>query len=105
MENSANKMVVRAVVLAVMVAVFSIGSDAQFFGDCRVSVDEIQTCEPAVIRGTKRDPSKTCCSVLAKADLPCLCTYKTSPLIPSNVDIRLAMELPGKCSLKLPSRC
>ncbi|KAI4312494.1 hypothetical protein MLD38_037301 [Melastoma candidum] len=102
MAKSANKVVA---VVVVMVMVSAIGTDAQLFGDCRVSIDEIRTCEPAVTRGSRKDPTNACCSVLRMADLPCLCGYKTSPLIPSTVDIRLAMELPSKCSLTLPPHC
>ncbi|KAI4294761.1 hypothetical protein MLD38_040478 [Melastoma candidum] len=92
-------------VLALLVAVFTVASDALFVDVCNVSIGEIRTCEPAVTKGSSEHPTDVCCKFLKKADLPCLCGYKISNLVPSNINIKLAMALPSKCGCKLPAKC
>ncbi|KAI4294810.1 hypothetical protein MLD38_040477 [Melastoma candidum] len=105
MANSSNKAVVTDALLAVVIiAAFATRGDA-LFDICKVSLDEISSCEPAVTRWIATPPTSKCCAVLRKADLKCLCGYKTSVFIPGYVDVKLAMELPSKCNLELPARC
>ncbi|KAI4302958.1 hypothetical protein MLD38_038644 [Melastoma candidum] len=99
MASSNNTMT--ATFIVVIIAISALGSHAI----CNVSIDEVETCLPAVTRGRPTNPTGTCCSVLKRADLPCLCGYKTSIFIPSYVDINLAMGLPSKCGLRRPANC
>ncbi|KAH1037860.1 hypothetical protein AAZX31_20G233300 [Glycine max] len=73
---------------------------------CNVSLPDLMTCKPAVTPPNPTPPSQQCCSVLSHADLPCLCSYKNSPLLPSlGIDPKLALQLPAKCNLPHPPNC
>lgn len=59
---------------------------------------------PAVSGPKPLPPSDKCCAVLTKADLPCLCTFKNSPMLSTfKINSTLAMELPSKCKLDPPN--
>ncbi|WOL11055.1 hypothetical protein Cni_G19816 [Canna indica] len=51
-------------------------------------------------------PSKRCCIALSRADLPCLCKYKDSPVL-SQMGIRpdLAKQVSTKCKLSILTEC
>lgn len=71
---------------------------------CNVGVSELAECLPAITGSPPSWPTKSCCKVMHKVNLPCLCKYKDQFLklgiSPSN-----AMALPNKCDLKLPVEC
>ncbi|KAL3851161.1 hypothetical protein ACJIZ3_013043 [Penstemon smallii] len=71
---------------------------------CSVSVSELVECLPAITGKSPKWPSKGCCSVMRKADMNCLCKYK-SDFSKFGVDPAKAMALPEKCAIKLPRAC
>ncbi|KAL0906663.1 hypothetical protein M5K25_025176 [Dendrobium thyrsiflorum] len=89
-----------------LLAVFSLATAASSLSICNMSTDDLAECRPAVSGPSPSEPSAACCSVLEKADLPCLCSYRSSPLLPSfGIDPNLALQLPRKCSLSPPTDC
>ncbi|XP_010908873.1 putative lipid-transfer protein DIR1 [Elaeis guineensis] len=75
-------------------------------GLCNMTMDGFNACKPAATGPEPTEPSKECCEALANADLPCLCSYRHSVLLPSlGIDPDLAMQLPEKCNLTLPAEC
>ncbi|KAG0487619.1 hypothetical protein HPP92_009714 [Vanilla planifolia] len=76
---------------------------------CNMTQQGFEDCLP-YIRSTPAPatgwPSEDCCSALRKADLSCLCSYKGSPLLSYlHISYKLALQLPAKCGLRLPSPC
>ncbi|XP_057958583.1 putative lipid-transfer protein DIR1 [Malania oleifera] len=80
--------------------------EAQTPSLCNVSVEDLKTCKPFVMlrspnRGPVAKPSGPCCTALAKANVPCLCSYGNSTLLPTlGIDPKRAMQLPRRCGLK-----
>ncbi|OAY84897.1 putative lipid-transfer protein DIR1 [Ananas comosus] len=76
---------------------------------CNMTRGGLEACKPSVRSGSSdpaADPSKECCAALAGADLPCLCSYRHSFLLPSlGIDPDLALQLPAKCNLTAPPGC
>lgn len=94
---------VALVVVVVVAALISVNGQSS---TCNVSMSDLLTCKPAVTPPNPTPPSQQCCSVLSHADLPCLCSYKNSPLLPSlGIDPKLALQLPAKCNLPHPPNC
>ncbi|MBN8147947.1 hypothetical protein J0J24_24745, partial [Vibrio vulnificus] len=50
---------------------------------CKIPVSGLMACRPAVTSPNPTPPTTTCCSALSHADIPCLCSYKNSNLLPS----------------------
>ncbi|KAL2247669.1 UNVERIFIED_CONTAM: hypothetical protein Sindi_2619200, partial [Sesamum indicum] len=71
---------------------------------CNVSVSELVKCLPAITGKSPPWPTKSCCSVISKANLHCLCNYK-SEISKFGVDPAKALALPKKCGLKAPREC
>ncbi|KMZ60634.1 putative Lipid binding protein [Zostera marina] len=74
---------------------------------CNISRAEFNECWPAMTAPNPTLPSNQCCENIRNADLPCMCSYKDSYLASTvlQVDTELAMKLPKKCGLVLPSPC
>ncbi|KAG8080905.1 hypothetical protein GUJ93_ZPchr0007g5057 [Zizania palustris] len=74
---------------------------------CNMSSAQLKTCQPAAATTNPTpNPSAACCAALSGADLPCLCSYKNSPLLSFyDIDPNRAMQLPGKCGLTMPANC
>ncbi|MCD7450130.1 hypothetical protein HAX54_003696 [Datura stramonium] len=93
---------------AVLLMVAAIGMQMATAGDnnplCGLSINDLMTCKSAVSGPKPLPPSDKCCAVLRKADLPCLCTFKNSPMLSTfKINSTLAMELPSKCKLDSPN--
>jgi Probable lipid transfer len=102
----ATKLQIRAITLACIMILFSVG-DGRATKDCKVDKVGLISCLPA-ISGTHPDryPSPDCCNALKSADLPCLCSYKNSPdLKKLGIKPDLAVKLPKKCHLAVPNEC
>ncbi|KAL1295510.1 hypothetical protein HN51_056389 [Arachis hypogaea] len=96
------RMVALSIMALTVVAVLH-GCMGELPSMCNVSIGDLMPCKPAVTPPNPLPPTKECCSVLSKADLKCLCTFKDSPLLPSlGIDPKLAMQLPQKCHLPDP---
>lgn len=75
-------------------------------GVCNMSMEDLNACKPSVSSLEPTEPSAECCSALADADLPCLCSYKHSFMLQSlDIDPDRAMQLPTKCNLTPPALC
>ncbi|KAI3455599.1 hypothetical protein Pfo_012262, partial [Paulownia fortunei] len=72
---------------------------------CNMSVEGLMACKPSAVPPNPPPPSATCCSALSHANIPCLCSYKNSKVLPSlGIDPNLAMQLPDKCKLPHPAQ-
>ncbi|KAJ8476369.1 hypothetical protein OPV22_020096 [Ensete ventricosum] len=74
---------------------------------CKMTEKGMVACLPSVTGGASpAPPSDRCCSALSRADLPCLCRYKDSPVL-SQVGVKpeLAKQLLARCKLGLPGEC
>ncbi|PIN19315.1 hypothetical protein CDL12_04986 [Handroanthus impetiginosus] len=79
-------------------------SNAQMI--CNMSVASLMACKPSAVPPNPPPPSATCCSALSHANMPCLCSYKNSKILPSlGIDPNLAMQLPQKCKLPNTAKC
>lgn len=74
---------------------------------CNMNRTEFDECWPAMAPPNPTSPTEKCCYNIRKADLPCMCSYKDSYIATTvlSVDTKLAMELPEKCGVTLPSPC
>ncbi|KAF9688452.1 hypothetical protein SADUNF_Sadunf02G0198600 [Salix dunnii] len=90
------------VLLLVMAALFE-GSRA--VSVCDISDDGLAACKPSVTKPDPVDPpSVDCCKAVSGANFTCLCSYKNSYLLPYlGIDPDLAMALPSKCNLSIPT--
>ncbi|GAU25092.1 hypothetical protein TSUD_257860 [Trifolium subterraneum] len=71
---------------------------------CNIDSNQLKLCRAAVSGRNPPNPSNECCDVIRRANLPCLCSYKS--ILPSfGINGAKALALPGKCGLKTPSNC
>ncbi|KAM3377050.1 putative lipid-transfer protein DIR1 [Capsicum galapagoense] len=96
----------KLVIFATLLMVSAIGIEMAPANNsfCGLTINDLMTCKPAVSGAKPLPPSDKCCAALSKADLPCLCTYKNSPMLSSfKINPTLAMDLPSKCELDSPN--
>ncbi|KAJ4850015.1 hypothetical protein Tsubulata_050314 [Turnera subulata] len=108
MERGQKLVVVAAIMVLTLAS--NIGMHHLYFcraqSICKMPVDGLMSCKPAVTPPNPTAPSPGCCSALSHADMNCLCSYRNSKLLPSlGIDPNLAMQLPGKCKLPHPANC
>ncbi|KAJ6729007.1 LIPID BINDING PROTEIN-RELATED [Salix viminalis] len=91
------------VLLLVMMAALFEGSRAVTV--CDISDEGLTACKPSVTKPDPVDPpSADCCKAVSGANFTCLCSYKNSSLLPYlGIDPDLAMALPSKCNLSIPT--
>ncbi|WOG98527.1 hypothetical protein DCAR_0417870 [Daucus carota subsp. sativus] len=87
--------------LVVLVAVVSADKAPTI---CNVGVSELGHCLPAITGDKPSWPTKDCCKVMHKVNLPCLCNYKDK-FLKYGISPKNALALPKKCGLKLPKQC
>lgn len=88
----------------VVVAMLAEVGGAKAMTICSMDSTELAECLPAIRGFSPSPPSRECCAVLQKADLHCLCNYKS--MLPTyGVNPGLAMGLPKLCGLILPPEC
>lgn len=91
-------------VAAAVFVLFNQGSKAMTL--CNMDEKGLMACKPSVTPPDPVDPTEECCEALRGADLKCLCSYRNSLMLPSiGIDPDLAIALPPKCSLTLPTDC
>ncbi|XP_060188528.1 putative lipid-transfer protein DIR1 [Lycium barbarum] len=71
---------------------------------CRVTINQLAQCLPAVMGQKPPPPTPACCAVLHKADLRCMCNQK-SELGKFGISPKAAMKLPKQCSINVPRGC
>ncbi|KAL5735820.1 hypothetical protein ACOSQ2_030608 [Xanthoceras sorbifolium] len=78
---------------------------ATAFSICNIdSTQMMNQCLPAVTGKSPKPPSKQCCAVVRRANLPCLCGYKA--VLPGlGIQPKPALALPQKCGLATPPEC
>ncbi|KAL7100173.1 hypothetical protein ACP275_09G131100 [Erythranthe tilingii] len=73
---------------------------------CKMTLGDFLACKSAATPPNPPPPSTACCSGISHADLSCLCSFKNNTLLPSfGIDPNLALQLPKKCKIPLPSQC
>lgn len=73
---------------------------------CKMDDNGFAACKPSVTQPNPVDPTPECCKAVSGADLPCLCSYKNSMVLPAlGIDPNLAMGLPAKCNITPPANC
>ncbi|MCD7466736.1 hypothetical protein HAX54_003741 [Datura stramonium] len=71
---------------------------------CRVTINELAQCLPAVMGKKPPNPTPACCAALRKADLRCMCNQK-SELGKFGISSAAAMKLPKECRINVPAGC
>ncbi|XP_016473974.1 putative lipid-transfer protein DIR1 [Nicotiana tabacum] len=71
---------------------------------CRVTINELAECLPAVMGQKPPPPTADCCAALRKADLRCMCNKK-SELGQLGINPAAAMKLPKQCKINVPHGC
>ncbi|MQL77771.1 hypothetical protein Taro_010186 [Colocasia esculenta] len=95
----------KRLLLAALLLTLALGS-ASGTDICNMTENDLRECKPAVTAPDPPPPTPACCAGLNKADLPCLCSYRESLLLPAlGIDPDLAMQLPAKCGLTPPTEC
>ncbi|XP_004491449.1 putative lipid-transfer protein DIR1 [Cicer arietinum] len=101
MAHSSGKSLMQWMVAALLIALLG---GAQAVKICDIESSQLKFCRAAVTGENPPPPDEKCCAVIRGANLPCLCTYKS--ILPSlGISVKDAMELPGKCGSKSPSKC
>ncbi|KAF7815905.1 putative lipid-transfer protein DIR1 [Senna tora] len=96
----------KALVLWLLAAILVIGlwGGAEGVLLCNIESSKLNLCRAAITGEKPPWPTPKCCAVIGRADLSCLCKYKS--LLPSvGINPANALALPGKCGLKLPRGC
>ncbi|CAL9085909.1 unnamed protein product [Musa textilis] len=109
-RESAMELKIRAVVVAMaMVLLLVAASTTAAAGQslCKMTQEGLAACKPCIATVKPEEkPSEACCAALKQADLPCLCSYKNSDLLPYlGIDPKQAMQLPVKCNIAPPQPC
>ncbi|OMO94110.1 hypothetical protein CCACVL1_06165 [Corchorus capsularis] len=95
----------KLVLIIMVVALMGEGS-SRAMELCKMDDAGLAACKPSVSQPNPVDPSSDCCDALKGADLTCLCSFKNSNWLPTfGIDPTLALSLPPKCHLQLPSGC
>ncbi|XP_050229438.1 putative lipid-transfer protein DIR1 [Mercurialis annua] len=92
--------VMQFLMLAILViAMVNIGEAIQV---CNVDhFDLLSHCHPVATVTPAPTPTKECCDVVQRTDLPCLCKYKDMlPIF--GVEYSRAYEVPSKCGITPP---
>ncbi|RWR87184.1 putative lipid-transfer protein DIR1 [Cinnamomum micranthum f. kanehirae] len=96
------KVVLGVLVIAMFLGNIGVGP-TMAFTLCGMTDEGIEACRPSIRTDDPVDPSVDCCGALSKADIPCLCSYKNSVMLPSlGIDPNAALQVPAKCNLPPP---
>ncbi|KAL3333589.1 hypothetical protein AABB24_033596 [Solanum stoloniferum] len=71
---------------------------------CKVTINDLVLCLPAVMGKKPPKPTPDCCAVLRKADTQCMCNQK-SELGKFGIKPAAAMNLPKQCKINVPRGC
>ncbi|WOH00192.1 hypothetical protein DCAR_0519550 [Daucus carota subsp. sativus] len=90
--------------LMAMMVLLVVATDDKTPTICNVGISELAECLPAITGDKPSWPTKRCCKVMRKVNLPCLCDYKDK-FLQYGISPQNAMALPNKCGLTLPVQC
>ncbi|KAI3510233.1 hypothetical protein L1887_25765 [Cichorium endivia] len=71
---------------------------------CNVEMTDLLECLPAITGAHPPAPTRRCCKVMRRVNLPCLCRYKPQ-LAKFGANPVAAMAVPKKCGIKRTPRC
>ncbi|CAH1451022.1 unnamed protein product [Lactuca virosa] len=71
---------------------------------CNVEITDLLECLPAITGAHPPAPTRPCCKVMRRVNLPCLCRYKPQ-LAKFGANPLAAMAVPKKCGIKKTPRC
>ncbi|XP_050207006.1 uncharacterized protein LOC126656475 [Mercurialis annua] len=97
----------RIAVIIIIVFIFTKFDGTTSLSLCKISGHGLLACKPSATRTNTVDPPpQECCQALTGANLTCLCSFRDSQMMDYiGFDSNLALGLPAKCNLKLPSDC
>ncbi|XP_021906109.1 putative lipid-transfer protein DIR1 [Carica papaya] len=101
---TSSKVLVWWVVTALVLVMALMGAARGATGLCSIDPNKLDLCRAAVTGESPPPPTRQCCRVVRKADLPCLCSYK-SVLPAFGINPTNAFALPAKCGIKTPPQC
>ncbi|KAK1397121.1 putative lipid-transfer protein DIR1 [Heracleum sosnowskyi] len=101
--TSTSSSILVSCLMAMMVLVI-VAADDKTPSICNVGLTELAECLPAITGDKPSWPTKSCCKVMHKVNLPCLCDYKDK-LLQYGISPQNAMALPKRCDLTLPVQC
>ncbi|KAL4554148.1 hypothetical protein LXL04_037302 [Taraxacum kok-saghyz] len=105
MGNMRRNVVVGCVfIIALMASVSSSTARASSSIVCNVEMTDLLECLPAITGAHPPAPTRRCCKVMRKVNLPCLCRYKPQ-LAKFGANPVAAMALPKHCGIKKIPRC
>ncbi|KAK6916060.1 Bifunctional inhibitor/plant lipid transfer protein/seed storage helical domain [Dillenia turbinata] len=92
-----------ALMVVVGIMILFAGSN-QVSAGCEGDVQDLKAeCKSFVSKlGPKRPPSKECCAVVMRADVPCVCTYVTRA-VELIISMNKAVYVARTCGLQVPS--
>ncbi|KAL9227491.1 hypothetical protein vseg_003174 [Gypsophila vaccaria] len=86
--------------IAIFGALMMQGVNGQGFTICNVPVEKFMVCWPALQEPSPQPPTQECCDIIKGSDEKCLCSYITSPLLPTfGIDPKLLLAIFGRCGL------
>ncbi|RWW21031.1 hypothetical protein GW17_00014831, partial [Ensete ventricosum] len=105
MELKLRTVVVAMAMVLLLVAASTTAAAGQSL--CNMTQVGLAACKPCIATVKPEEkPTEACCTALKQADLPCLCSYKNSDLLPYlGIDPKQAMQLPAKCNIAPPQQC
>ncbi|KAJ8490385.1 hypothetical protein OPV22_012106 [Ensete ventricosum] len=105
MELKLRTVVVAMAMVILLVAASTTAAAGQSL--CNMTQVGLAACKPCIATVKPEEkPTEACCTALKQADLPCLCSYKNSDLLPYlGIDPKQAMQLPAKCNIAPPQQC
>ncbi|KAK9057200.1 hypothetical protein SSX86_024567 [Deinandra increscens subsp. villosa] len=71
---------------------------------CNVQLTDLLECLPAITGAHPPAPTRQCCKVMHRVNLPCLCRYKPK-LATFGANPVAAMAVPKKCGIKTTPKC
>nr|XP_043618802.1 putative lipid-transfer protein DIR1 [Erigeron canadensis] len=71
---------------------------------CNVEMTDLLECLPAITGARPPAPTRRCCKVMRRVNLPCLCRYKPQ-LAKFGANPVAAMAIPKRCGMKSTPKC
>ncbi|KAK8648628.1 hypothetical protein V6N13_129377 [Hibiscus sabdariffa] len=99
MAMSTDKLLVQCLLATLLLVAAVEATDGPIV--CNIALNRLQDCRPAVTGKHPPPPTKECCSLINRANLTCLCEFK-SALPALKIEPSRAFALPRKCKSDHP---